>query len=55
MTRTILTLAIAAIAFTILAFTAGPGHFSGLDLAATACAWGALLTFTYQHLTTESE
>ena len=47
-TITILTLAAIVLAGTSL--FAGPGHFDGIDLAATGCAWTALLMLSLIHI-----
>lgn len=44
-TITILTLAAIVLAGTSL--FSGPGHFDGIDLAATGCAWTAVLMWLH--------
>ena len=43
-------LALAGTLLALASFIAGPGHFTGIDLAATACIWTALLTYLHKHL-----
>lgn len=45
--KTITTLTLAAIILAATSLFTGPRHFDGIDLAATGCAWTALLMWLH--------